>query len=76
MLGVQKTGLLIVYLCVCACVCVLLRSVVNAEAEEIRILAAAHLQRPRRSTENIPLSPESEARYRLKAGKFETETVY
>ncbi|XP_068587337.1 protein FAM135B isoform X2 [Cebidichthys violaceus] len=38
------------------------RSVVNAEAEEIRILAAAHLQRPRRSTENIPLSPESETR--------------
>lgn len=31
----------------CVCVCVLLRSVVNAEVEEIRILAAAHLQRSR-----------------------------
>lgn len=44
----------------------MLRSVVDAKAEEIRILAAAHLQRSRWSTENIPLSPESEARYRLK----------
>lgn len=40
LLGFQKTGCLIVYVCVCS-----LRSVVNAEAEEIRILAAAHLQR-------------------------------
>lgn len=46
----------------------LLRSVVNAEAEEIRIPAAAHRQRSRWSTENIPLSPESETRYRLKSG--------
>lgn len=44
----------------------MLRSVVDAKAEEIRILAAAHLQRSRWSTENIPLSPESEARYQLK----------
>lgn len=47
--------------------CVLLRSVVNAEAKEVWVLAAAHLQRPRWSTENIPLSPESETRYNMKA---------
>lgn len=45
------------------------RSVVNAEAEEIRILAAAHLQRSRRSTENIPLPPESQTRYDIKAAQ-------
>lgn len=58
------------------------RSVADAEAEKIRVPAAAHLQRSRRSTENIPLSPESETRYWLKAargkkkeeGKIETET--
>lgn len=52
------------------CVCVLLRFVVNAEAEKIRIFAAAHLQRSRWSTENVPLSPESETRYGLKAAEI------
>lgn len=52
------------------CVCVLLRFVVNAEAEKIRIVAAAHLQRSRWSTENVPLSPESETRYGLKAAEI------
>lgn len=44
---------------------VLIRPVVDAEAEKIRILAAAHLQRSRGSQENLPLSPESETRYRF-----------
>lgn len=52
------------------CVCVLLRFVVNAEAEKIRIFAAAHLQRSRWSTENVPVSPESETRYVLKAAEI------
>lgn len=52
------------------CMCVLLRFVVNAEAEKIRIVAAAHLQRSRWSTENVPLSPESETRYGLKAAEI------
>lgn len=39
-----------------------IRPVADAEAEEIRILAAAHLQRSRGSEENVPLSPESETR--------------
>lgn len=38
------------------------RPVVDAEAEEIRILAAAYLQGSRGSEKNVPLSPESETR--------------
>ncbi|XP_051925784.1 protein FAM135B isoform X2 [Hippocampus zosterae] len=37
-------------------------ALVSTEAEEIGILAAAHLQRPYGSAENLPLSPESETR--------------
>lgn len=48
----------------------MLRVVVDAKAEEIRILAAAHLQGSRWSTQNIPLSSESETRYRLKKNKL------
>lgn len=55
-------------------ICVLLRSVVDAEAKEIGILAAAHFQRSCRSTEDFPLPFESETRYRLKTGAFENET--
>jgi hypothetical protein len=38
------------------------RSVADAEAEEIRIVAAAYLQRSYRSSENIPLSTQPETR--------------
>lgn len=38
------------------------RSVADAEAEEIRIVAAAYLQRSYRSSENLPLSPQPETR--------------
>lgn len=46
------------------CLYLFLRSLVNAEAKEIWIFAAAHLQRSPGSTENVPLSPESKTRYR------------